>query len=280
MAVYNYIAYDDSGKEHKGVLEGDTPRKIRQILREKALTPVDIKRTSERASLSMLGGHPWFKRINSTDLALFTREIATLLAAAMPVEEALLAVSEQTEKAHFKEIILAVRARVLEGYTFAKGLADFPRLFPQVYCATVAAGEQSGHLHVVLNHLADYTERQQHIRQKTKQALIYPSIMIVVSVLIVGFLLVLVVPKMITVFEDTGQQLPYLTRVLLGISTNLQSFGGYGVGVLFFGAFLFKRGLRNQSFRERFHLQLLKIPVIGKSIRVVNTARFSRTLGI
>ncbi len=281
MSVFNYIAYDKNGKERKGVLEGDTPKKIRQQLREQGLTPIGVSTVSKSLKIKhqkKKGG--WQKRFNINDLALLTRELASLLASGMPVEEALLAVSEQNEKPHIKRIILAVRSKVMEGYSLAVGLNDYPEVFPEVYRATVASGEQSGHLDAVLNHLANYTEQQQHMRQKIRQALVYPALMTAVSIAIVAFLLVVVVPKMIDVFQDTGQQLPILTRLLLGLSESLQVYGLYLAGGIFLLGYALRYSLKKPKLRKSFHRFLFLLPIFGKSIKTVNTARFARTLGI
>ena len=278
MPAFNYIALDKSGKEKKGVLEGDSSRQIRQKLREQGLTPIEVSSVIEKGVRKTR--IPRSKRVKVSDLALVTRQMATLLTAGLPVEEILQAVSEQTEKSHVKSILLGVRSKVLEGHSMATGMGDFPRAFPKIYRATVAAGESSGHLDEVLNRLADYIEKQNRMRQKIQQALIYPSLMTVVSICIVIFLLIFVVPKIVGVFTQTQEAIPPLTAALLAISHFIKVYGIYLLASLVIAAFIFRQLLKQEKFRSRFHLFLLKIPIFGNALKVINSARFSRTFGI
>lgn len=170
MGAYQYQALQKNGNATKGVLEADSERQARQLLRDQGLIPTQIRVLTQQRS----GNHAKSK-ISAADLALFTRQLATLLAAGIPVEESLRGVSEQTEKDKVRELIIGVRAKVLEGYGLAQAMGQFPYAFPELYRATVGSGEQTGHLDVVLEKLADYTENQQQTRQKVQQALIYPS---------------------------------------------------------------------------------------------------------
>ena len=197
MAAFNYIAFDVDGKRRKGVLEGDSPKQIRQLLREQGFTPLEVVNVYESSSVVGQLKISSRRRISIRDLALLTRQIATLLAAGLPTEGVLYAVAEQSEKASTKAILMGVRARVLEGHTLAFGLNCFPHAFPHLYRKTIAAGEQSGHLDKVLLRLADYIEKQHFMRQKIRQALIYPSLMTIMSVLVIVFLLIFVVPKIV-----------------------------------------------------------------------------------
>src|ERR1700741_5994 len=192
MGASEYTALDAAGKEHKGILEGDTPRHIRQLLREQQLLPVTVgevaqKEAKAQRSFSLL------RRVSATDLALFTRQLATLVRAGLPLEESLLAVSQQTEKPRVQSIVLGVRSRVMEGHTLADGLTEYPRVFPEIYRATVAAGEQSGHLDAILERLADYTENREQMRQKVLGAILYPIVLSIMCFGIVSGLLVYVV---------------------------------------------------------------------------------------
>lgn len=279
MGAFQYVAVDPGGKEHKGVLEGDTPRHVRQLLRDRNLLPVEIaevegKSRSTRRSFAVRRG------VGSLDLAIVTRQLATLVRAGLPLDEALQAASEQTEKARLKSIILGVRAKVLEGHTLASGLDDFPQAFPTVYRATVAAGEQAGQLDSVLERLADYTESRHGLSQKIGQALIYPIVLTTLSLLIVVFMLIYIVPRVVGVFETTGQQLPILTRGLIATSEFMQGWW-WAIIILVVGVvFAARQILRGESARRRFHWWLLGVPLIGRVIRGVNTARFTRTLSI
>lgn len=277
MPAFNYTALDRNGKQKKGVIEADSSRQVRQKVREQGLTPISVDMVSEK---SARGKTPKGKRISVADLALATRQMATLLSAGLPVEEMLLAVSEQTEKNHVKSVLIGVRSKVLEGHTLANGMNDFPKAFPKLYRATVAAGEQSGHLDKILNRLADYIEKQQSMKQKITQALIYPSLMTVVSISIVIFLLIYVVPKIIGVFSETQQSIPTLTAVLLAFSHGVQVYGIYILILLILAGLGFRQLLKKDAFRYRFHLVLLRIPILGNTLKVINSARFARTFGI
>jgi general secretion pathway protein F len=218
--------------------------------------------------------------VSSADLALFTRQLATLVRAGLPLEESLLAVSQQTEKPRVQSIVLGVRARVMEGHTLADGFAEFPRVFPEIYRATVAAGEQAGHLDNVLERLADYTEGRDQLRQKVLTALLYPIVLTVICFAIVSALLVYVVPQVVSVFEASKAKLPLATRVLIATSGFLRSYGLYLLIAVVIAVVLFRRWLRNPTARRRFHRFQLRLPLVGKLVRGFNTARFTRTFSI
>ncbi|MFQ5636048.1 MAG: type II secretion system inner membrane protein GspF, partial [Gammaproteobacteria bacterium] len=209
-----------------------------------------------------------------------TRPIATLVHSSLPIEEALTAVGEQTENPRIKSIIMGVRSKVMEGHTLADGLGDFPKAFPELYRATVAAGEQSGHLDAVLERLADYTESRQELRQKVLNAMIYPIVLTVLALGIVTLMLVYVVPKVVGVFANTGQELPALTTGLIALSEFLRDYGLILAATLGVTGWLVNRLLRNPGPRREWHLLLLRLPVVGRIVRGFNTARFTRTLSI
>jgi len=280
MGAFEYVAVDAAGRERKGVLEGDTPRHVRQLLREQSLLPVAVteieeeKPSGEKRPLSFR----LQRGLSAADLALVTRQLATLVKSALPLEEALLAVSQQTEKPRVRSIMLGVRSKVMEGHTLADAMADFPSSFPELYRATVAASEQSGHLDAVLERLADYTESRQEMRSRTLSAMLYPILLFIVCLAIVAFLLVSVVPKVVEVFRTSEAQLPMLTQVLIAGSDFMRAYGIYlliGIGL---AGFLFHRWLKFESNRRRWHRFLLRLPLIGKVVRSGNTARFARTL--
>lgn len=281
MAAFEYKALEADGRLRKGVLEGDAARQIRQQLRERGLTPLHVeelnRRTQARSPERRRGRRVW---LGAADLALLTRQLATLVRAGLALEEALKAVAEQSEKARVKSLLLAVRARVLEGHSFADGLRDFPSVFPELYRATVAAGEQSGHLDVVLERLADYTENRQHMRQKTLLALFYPLILTTVAVLVVIALLAYVVPQVVQVFENSAQTLPWLTRALIQISDFLRAWGLALAGALFVLGIALRLWLRRPGPRAVYHRLLLRLPLLSRLERGVNVARFTRTLSI
>ncbi len=278
MAAFEYTALDARGREKRGVLEGDAPRAIRAQLRQQGMTPLDVREVADRAGKRRL--FQFERGMRVTELSLFTRQLATLAHAGMPMEEALKAVAEQTDNARSQRIIIGVRSQVVEGQTLAAALEKFPGSFDELFRATVAAGEQSGRLDEVLEGLADYVEDQQAMRQKIMGALLYPAFLSVVAIGIVIALLATVVPDLVQVFESIDADLPALTRILIAMSDFVRAWGwlmGIGVGALVV-AFLW--AMRRHSFKRRFHAEVLRLPLIGRFARGVNTARFTRTLSI
>jgi general secretion pathway protein F len=278
MPAFEYKALDARGKQKHGVLEADAPRAVRQQLRNRGLTPLAVEPAVEqqtRTSALRKAGS-----ISSADLALVTRQLATLIQSAIPVEQALSAAAQQTEKPRIRSMLIAVRAKVMEGYALADSLALFPRAFPRLYRSTVAAGERAGHLDLVLNRLADYTEGRQEARQKIQLAAIYPIILSVVAIAIVVFLLTYVVPDIIEVFLKQGQELPALTQAMLTVSDFLAAWGLYLLVLLIFGLLAFRFALTKPGFRLRFHKRLLHLPLVKGMVRGVSTARYASTLSI
>ena len=285
MPAYDYIALDHTshkkghqkGRKQKGVIEADSPRLARQLLRDRQLTPLSVAEAKHKSSdNSLFSQH----RIKGADLALATRQLATLLQAGLSVEESLSAVATQTERHNVRRVMMAVRARVREGHDLAGSLKQFPRAFPTLYCATVSAGEQSGHLDAVLNRLADYTEGQQEFRQKIQLALLYPVLLLVLSLAIVVGLMVYVVPDIIDTIADAGQQLPVLTEILVAISGFLSAWGGWLAGGLLLAALAARTLLQQPGIRLSWHRKLLSAPFIKKFSRGGNAARYISTLAI
>ncbi len=280
MGAFEFNALDDGGRERSGVLEGDTARQVRQQLRERGWLPLSVQEVAQKEARA--GRQPlWLQRgVTATELALITRQLATLVRSGLPVEEALRAVSEQTDRPRLKSMMMAVRSRVVEGHTLADGLGDFPHVFPELFRATVAAGEQSGHLDVVLERLGDYTENRQQMRQKIQLALFYPLLLTSVAILVVTGLLTYVVPQVVQVFTNIHQELPVLTRALIAFSDFLRAWGilllillvGVITGVV--------RLLKRPGPRKRFHRMLLSVPLVAKLVRGLNTTRFARTFSI
>lgn len=285
MPAFHYSAIDQKGAKHKGVIEAENLKQARQALRDKGLIPLETQAAHAKA-FSFSGAKFQDKlasnrKVTSKELALITRQLAVLLAAGLPLAAVLTAVAEQTEKPRSKGLILSVRSRILSGHSLANSLRDFPNTFSRLYCATVAAGEKSGHLDIVLQRLADYTEQQAQMRQKIQNAMIYPGLMICVSFGIVGFLLEYVVPKMVAVYDNTGQELPGITQLLIGLSNGIKHYGFYLLCAGGVSLFLFFRTLKNNVvFREKVHQALLRLPIIGSAAKTINTARFSRTFAI
>jgi general secretion pathway protein F len=279
VGAFEYTALDAAGKERSGILEGDTPRHIRQLLREQQLLPVAVTEVAQKEARRQRS-FSFLRRVAPQDLSLFTRQLATLVRAGLPLEEALLAVSQQTEKPRVQSIVLGVRARVMEGHTLADGFAEFPRVFPEIYRATVAAGEQAGHLDDVLERLAEYTETRELIRQKVLAALLYPIVLTVMCFGIVSLLLVFVVPKVVAVFQAQKAQLPLITRLLIAVSGFLRSYGIYLAVAAIIAYLLFRRWQRDPAAKRRFQRLQLRMPLVGKLTRGFNTARFTRTFSI
>ncbi|MEI8298655.1 MAG: type II secretion system inner membrane protein GspF [Pseudomonadota bacterium] len=281
MPAFQYTALDSAGRERRGLLEGDTARQVRQQLREQQLLPVSIAEVEGNEAKRNTGLRFSLRRgISAADLSMLTRQLATLSRAGLPLEEALLAVSQQTEKPRVAAIVSGVRARVLEGRSLADGLGAFPQVFPEIYRATVSAGEQAGRLDNVLERLADYTESREILQSKIRNALVYPVLLTVVCVVIVSLLLGYVVPEVVNVFKAGKHQLPLLTRALIALSDGFRHWWwllGLGTGGAVWG---FRRWLEDPAARRRWHHAQLRTLLIGRVVRGVNAARFARTLSI
>ncbi|MCL1147806.1 type II secretion system inner membrane protein GspF [Shewanella marinintestina] len=281
MPAFEYKALDKTGKQQKGVVEADTARHARTQLREQRLMPLEITPVVEKESKAKSSGLSFLKRgISTAELALITRQIATLVAAGLPVEEALKAVGQQCEKDRLASMVMAVRSRVVEGYSLADSMAEFPHIFDELYRAMVASGEKSGHLEVVLNRLADYTERRQQLKSKMTQAMIYPIVLTVVAIGVIAILLAAVVPQVVGQFEHMGQELPWTTELLIASSDFIRDYGLIVLGVIVGLFFMAKRLLVSPKNRMKYDSMLLRLPVISKVSKSLNTARFARTLSI
>ncbi|HAF87608.1 MAG: type II secretion system protein GspF [Legionellaceae bacterium] len=274
MSAYQYQALNAKGKLINGIIDADSERQARHQLRQQHLTPTEIRLfTPKNFNFS-------HQTLSTPHQALLTRQLATLLSAGLPLDEALSGVIEQTEKPRVQRILTGVRHKILEGYALAQALNEYPKAFPELYRATVRAGEHTGRLDLVLNKLADYTEHQQTMRSKIQQALIYPSLMIIISFAIVSFLLAFVVPKIIDVFSSSGQTLPYMTHLLITLSTFLQIYGWISVLIMIGLLSAFKYCLKYEPVKQRWHKFLLKLPMVAYFIRTTNIARYIHTFGI
>jgi general secretion pathway protein F len=281
MSAYEYVALDPGGRQKKGLLEGDTARQVRQILREQGLTPLSVEETRGERGSRLRQRRGLFKpRISPTELALVTRQLATLVRSGLPLEEAVQAVARQSERPKSRSLLMSVRSRVMEGHSLAAALDDHPSVFPELYRATVAAGEQSGHLDVVLERLADYAEARQQMRQKLTLALLYPVILTGVAVMVVIGLLTYVVPQVVQVFDSLGQDLPLLTVILLDTSAFLRQNGLTLLILLALGLVIFSFLMRRPGFRSSVHALMLRLPLVGRLQKGVNTGRYTRTLSI
>ncbi len=279
MPAFEYIALDTHGREKKGVIEGDSPRSARQQLRTNGFDPLSISQVKERQEKKSFSSI-FSRGFGSTDLALFTRQLATLVRSGTPLEESLRTVANHTEKPRISRIIMGVRSRVTEGYSLEKAMSEFPSAFPEMYRATIAAGERSGHLDNVLERLADYTETKQETQQSVVGALFYPIVLLFIAIAVVVILVTFVVPKVVNVFTDMGQELPLPTKILIGTSDFLVSYGIFILAAIIIGIILFQRAMRSELFKAKVQKFYLGLPVVGRLARGLNTARFARTLSI
>jgi general secretion pathway protein F len=278
MGLFDYQAVDASGRRSRGQDQAQSPRHVRQRLRERGLQPIEVKPAAGQARKGI--ERPRSQRLSSAELTLLTLQLSTLVQAGLPLEEALQAVAAQSEKRRIGQLIAAVRTRITEGHDLASALMVFPRAFPALFCATVAAGERSGHLGQVLEQLAQYTEARQQSRQKIQLALVYPVILLCASLLIVSFLLGYVVPDVVRVFVDSGQPLPMLTEGLIAVSSGVRLHGITLLAILASLAGLARWALRRPSLRMHFHNGLLRTPVLGGVLKAMDAARFVSTLAI
>ncbi len=274
MATFQYVALNDKGREKRGLIEGDAPRQVRKQLREQGLSPVSV--TPITRSISSQKKY----QLSIAELALITRQLATLIQSGLPLDEALSAVAQQCEKERLTGIILSVRTGVLEGKTLAESFADYPGAFDTLYCSMVAAGEDSGTLGDVLIRLSDHIEQRQALRQQTKLALLYPAILTSVAILVIAGLLAFVVPRVVEQFVTAGQALPLATRILIMVSDAVKNYWLITLVILILVGYGLKWGLKNRSFRYRFDKNLLALPFIGKVVLNVNASRFSHTLSV
>ena len=286
MSAYSYKALDAKGKIIKGVIEGDSERQVRSQLRSRQLKPMTVKESGEKVggrddTKNTTSPRQWFKpRISNSDLALITRQLATLVQSNMPLDEALTATAQQTKKPRIKSLVLQVRARVLEGHSLAYALGDFPQIFNEMYCAMVKAGEHAGFLGTVLEQLADYTEDSQQAQQKVKSAMIYPIILMVIAATVIGILMVFVIPDMVSMFAHTKQELPALTQFVIASSNFLTDYWWVIIVAIVLLMVIWRQLLKNPDRRKAWHHLQLKIPFISGLVTAMDTSRFASTLSI
>jgi general secretion pathway protein F len=280
MSGYKYEALAPDGRVRRGVLESDSPRQARARLREQGWLPVEIEAIAPREVEGRTTVRVRRRRLGATALALLTRQLATLLGAGLTIEQALTALIDQSERDAERQILAAVRGDVLAGQPLARALGRHPVAFPDVYVTLVDAGERSGRLPDVLARLADYTEEREQLRSKVALAFVYPLLVTVVAVAVVTGLLVYVVPQVVQVFQNTNQQLPFLTRALIGLAHFLRVYGGFVVIALALAVVAARAALAVPRLRERWHARLLRLPVVGALVRGLNTARLAATLAI
>ena len=280
MAAFEYQALDGKGRTVKGVTTGDHAKQVRDELRAQGLMPLEVKPVSDSVVNRNAGSASRRVKLGASDLSILTRQMATLLNSGMTVEETLSAMIKQSEGHKIKAVMSDLRSLVTEGHSLSDAVALYPRTFPEIYRASISAGEQSGTLDDVLERLADYLETRHSVQQKVSTALVYPIFLTIASVSIVVALVAFVVPKVVRVFEDNGQELPLITQWLIGLSDFLQS---YGLVLL---VFLLLLGVGARLFFNQagpkywLHTQFLKLYGIRRLSKNINSARMARTLSI
>ncbi len=280
MAAFRFEAVDGFGKVTRGVVEADTVRLARGKLRDMQLTPLNVDALQDDQATAANGGVSLSGSISSYELGLLTRQFSTLLIAGLNIEQSLAAIAEQMEKPLIREVLLGVRAGVVAGSPLSVSMAAYPTIFPDIYRALIHAGEESGELSKVLERLATYTESRHAMKQKVVAALIYPALVTLTAVLVVGSLLIYVVPQVVGVFQQSKQTLPMLTQIMIFISDFLRATWLYLIAAIAAAIWLFNQSLKNEAARYRWHQFLLSIPVLGKLLRSLNTARLASTLAI
>ncbi|MEO6974947.1 MAG: type II secretion system inner membrane protein GspF [Gallionella sp.] len=281
MPAFSYEAVDASGASKKGVLNADSARAARSDLRAQGLVPITVDAIAGQLDETGLTKRSAFgDHLSTVELALFTRQLASLLEASLPLEQALSALLEQAERTYMRDLVASIRSEVISGASLSDALARHPRDFADIYRALVSSGEQIGQLTRVLSRLSDYIERRNALVSKVKLAFTYPAIVTVVAFLIVIFLLTYVVPQIVSVFANTKQKLPFLTTVMLNISDFVRLYGWIVLLVVIALAFVWRHALKNPAIRMRWHTWLLTAPFYGRFERSLNTSRFASTLAI
>ncbi len=280
MPAFKFEALDAAGKSSSGLLEAENAKAARAQLRAQALVPLAVTQV-QAGSAGQSATNRFSRRIfDTTGLAVWTRQMAGLVGAGLPLERALTALADESENPRQRELIAHLRSEVNAGSPFARALAGAPREFDEVYCAVVAAGEQSGALGQVLEKLADDLEERQALKAKLLGAMLYPAIVSLIAIVIVIFLVTYVVPQVASVFTSSKRALPGLTVAMLAISAFVRSYGWLMLGLMVLGSGAFVMLRRNPAFRERSDAALLNLPLAGRLARGYNAARFSSTLAM
>lgn len=280
MAAFEYRALTAEGVEQKGVAEADSSQQLRQQLRDRQLTPLNIQALKSGQQQSQSGFSLWRRSLSTDDLALLTRQLGTLLQSGMPLADALAVLAKQSEKPKVASLIASIRAGVLEGRGLSDSMGDHPQAFPPMYRASVAAGEQAGKLDRVILRLAEHTEKRGQTQQQLLMAMIYPALLVLVTIGIVSGLLIFVVPDVVEVFEDQGQTLPPLTRGLLVVSGVIGSYGGILLLALIIGVIALRWYLSKPGPRLSWHRIITRLPLIGKLSKTVNSSQFAATVSL
>lgn len=282
MQAFEYSAVDQQGKPTKGTISADGPAEAKRSLLARQLYVTDIKPAggSTNALRSLVPANLRSReKIGAKELALITRQMATMIEAAAPVEEVLAALAQQSEKPAVRAVLSRVRTNVMEGMRLSKAMEQESATFDTLYCSMVAAGEAAGALGPVLSRIADHREKSEETRSKIQSALIYPAVLLTVAIGVVTALMVLVVPKVVAQFDSFGGELPALTQIVVGVSNFLTNYGLLLLVAIFALVFAVSLSLRQDGFRFKFHGALLRLPVVGRLIRSVNSARFARAFG-
>jgi general secretion pathway protein F len=281
VAAYEFQALDAVGKTTRGVIQGDSPKSVRSQLRERGLTPLEVSEVREKPNVNTGARAPLFQRgLNSAQLAILTRQFAVLMRAGLPLDEVLQTLAEQSENDGAKRMLLAIRGRMLEGSNLASALAEFPKTFDALYCASIAAGEQSGHLDTVLERLADYCENSAGLTQKLMLALLYPALLAGLALAIVTGLLGVVVPQISQVFSQFDRELPLMTQIMMALSGFITRYGSTFFVLVLCAFVIFLFALRYDAFKYRWHAFLLRLPMLGSLLQGAQAARFARTMAI
>jgi general secretion pathway protein F len=283
MPAYSFEALDAQGETRKGVMEADTAKSVRSLLRAQQLVPLQVQPVAGAANdaAAAFGGRLFARTVfTATSLAIWTRQLAGLVGSGLPLERALTALTDEAENDRQRNLVAALRAEVNAGSTFAKALARFPREFPEIFIAVVGAGEQSGNLGLVLERLADDLEERQALNARLLGAALYPAIVTVVAIVIVLFLVSYVVPQVANVFAGTKRALPFLTVAMLAVGNFVRSWGWVMLGAVAAALIALRLALRNEATRESFDAGWLRLPVLGRLARGYNAARFASTLAM
>jgi len=278
MAIFEYKGLDLRGKNTTGVIDADNPRQARSRLRQNGIFPTELASAKEAASGLSRPAFSFSQGVSLSETSLMTRQLATLLGAGLSIMEGVAALTEQTENETAKKIWVDVREGIKEGTSFADALSRHPRVFSTLYCQMVRAGEASGALDQILRRLADYLENQVKLRSKVFSMMTYPILMMVVSTLILLFLIAYVVPKVTSIFADLNQALPLPTVILLNISDFIQSYGLLVFLLIAVGVFYLKRHIASPEGREKYDRIALKLPLVGRVVKMVAISRFTKTL--
>jgi general secretion pathway protein F len=280
MPAFRFEAIDAAGKAQKGVLDADSARSARTQLRGQGLTPLVVEPAATRTRGARQQRLALGRKLSTREQAIVTRQLASLLVAGLPLGEALAVLTEQAERDYIRELMAAIRAEVLGGHSLASALDQHPRDFPDIYRALVAAGEHTGKLGIVLSRLADYIEQRNALKQKIVLAFTYPAIVTLIAFGIVTFLLSYVVPQVVNVFQNTKQQLPFLTVMMMALSGFVRKDWWAILIFVVVVVWIVRATLRQAGPRMAFDRWILTAPLAGKLVRGYNTVRFASTLGI